>query len=70
MFDKVPLVNLAYFLASNGRDISEVYRVLDARDFAQLLENAGFLPNAYKLSLWNLRSASKVSSPSPNNPIA
>jgi SAM-dependent methyltransferase len=72
MFDKVLLVNVAYFLDSHGRDISEVYRVLrsggrlviyvtsretmekwpfagpdthrtfDARDLAQLLENAGF----------------------------
>jgi SAM-dependent methyltransferase len=72
MFDKVLLVNVAYFLDSHGRDISEAYRVLrsggrlviyvtsretmakwpfarpdthrtfDARDLAQLLENAGF----------------------------
>jgi ubiquinone/menaquinone biosynthesis C-methylase UbiE len=72
MFHKVLLVNVVYFFDSDGRDISEVYRVLrsggrlviyvtsretmekwpfagpethrtfDARDLANLLENAGF----------------------------
>jgi SAM-dependent methyltransferase len=72
MFHKVLLVNALYFFDSDGRDISEVYRVLrsggrlviyvtsretmekwpfagpdthrtfDARDLANLLENAGF----------------------------
>jgi ubiquinone/menaquinone biosynthesis C-methylase UbiE len=72
MFDKALLVNVVYFLDPQGRDISEVYRVLrsggrlviyatsretmrkwpfagpdthrtfDARDLANLLENAGF----------------------------
>src|ERR1700676_4734910 len=72
MFDKVLLVNVLYFFDADGRDISEIYRVLrsggrlviyvtsretmekwpfagpdthrtfDARDLANLLENAGF----------------------------
>jgi SAM-dependent methyltransferase len=72
MFHKVLLVNVVYFFDADGRDISEVYRVLrsggrlviyvtsretmekwpfagpdthrtfDARDLANLLENAGF----------------------------
>jgi SAM-dependent methyltransferase len=72
MFHKVLMVNVAYFFDPDGRDISEVYRVLrsggrvviyvtsretmekwpfaspdthrtfDARDLANLLENAGF----------------------------
>ena len=72
MFHKVLLVNVVYFFDPDGRDISEIYRVLrsggrlviyvtsretmkkwpfagpdthrtfDARDLANLLENAGF----------------------------